>query len=162
AATSPITVTKSASSTTIASGAQLTYTIVIKNTGGAALSNLTFTDQVNGLGVIQNPPALPQLTISSTKGSCTQGGANGNLVTCNGGAVNQGQNATITITGTTPAAGTLTNTAVVDPNNSIQESNELNNTSAAVNTSVSGPPPAPLLSIQKTDGKPATGAAWAT
>jgi hypothetical protein len=29
------------------------------------------TDQVNGIGVIQNPPALPQFTITSTKGACT-------------------------------------------------------------------------------------------
>jgi uncharacterized repeat protein (TIGR01451 family) len=277
---SPLTVTKSASSNPVASGAQLTYTVVIKNTGGAAVSNVVMTDQVNGIGVIQAPPALPQLIMTSTKGSCVQGGPNGNLVTCNvggmaggetvtitirgqvtagagttlnntasvtatkssqnfttlsnatatlvtsgsggglpdltinktgptsvapsapitytltvnnigaanatgvkvvdtvpagitgigatgsslfscgvvsstvtctGGAVNQGQNATITITGTAPASGTLTNTAVVDPDNSIAETNELNNTSASVNTTVGGPPPAPLLAILKTD-----------
>ena len=33
---SPITVTKTASANPVASGAQLTYTIVVKNTGGAA------------------------------------------------------------------------------------------------------------------------------
>ena len=88
---SPITVTKSASSSTVASGAQLTYTIVIKNTGGAALKNLVLSDQINGLGVVQTPPALPQLTMTSTKGSCTQGGPNGNLVTCNGGAMAGGE-----------------------------------------------------------------------
>ena len=36
----------------------------------------------------------------------------------------------------------------------IVESNELNNTSAKVNTSVGGTPPAPLLDIKKTDGNP--------
>src|SRR3954447_6181097 len=97
AASSPITVTKSASATTIASGAQLSYTIVIKNTGGASLSNLTLTDQVNGLGVIQSPPALPQLTITSTKGSCTQGGGNGNLVTCSTGTLAGNETWTVTI-----------------------------------------------------------------
>jgi uncharacterized repeat protein (TIGR01451 family) len=280
---SPITVTKTASSNPVASGAQLTYTIVIKNTAGAALSNVVMTDQVNGLGVIQQPPALPQLIISTTKGTCTQGGPNGNVVTCNvggmtggesdtvtirgqvtsgagttlmntafvtgtksaqnfssssnetdtlvtgssggglpdltinktgptsvapgaaitytltvnnigaanatgvkvvdtvpggitgiaasgsslfscgvavstvtctGGAVNAGQNATITITGTAPSSGTLTNTAVVDPDNTITETHEDNNTSATVNTTVGGPPPAPLLDIKKTDNSP--------
>ncbi len=293
---SPIAVSKTASAGSIASGDQLAYTIVVTNTGGAALKNLVLSDQINGIGVVQTPPALPQLTITSTKGSCTQGGPNGNLVTCNGGnlaggetwtvtiggqvtagagttlnntasvtatkaaqnfttlsnavstpvtggggggvnqpdltinktgptsvapfdpitytltvnnigtanatdvkvvdtlpvgvtldststtslftcsddggspvtvtctggAVNQGQNGTITINGTAPASGSLTNTAVVDPDNAIVESNELNNTSAAVNTSVGGPAPAPLLSIEKTDGTPAPSGSWGT
>ena len=294
AASSPITVTKTPSSSQIASGGQLTYTIVVTNTGGAALSNVSMTDQVNGIGVIQNPPALPQFTITSTKGACTQGGANGNLITCNagnmaggeswtvtiggqvtagagttlnntatvtgtksattfttnsnatsvlvtqgaggglpdltinktgptsvttsspmtytltvnnigsantanvkvvdtlpsgvtlqpvspttpftttslfncssnaptdpitvtcsGGAVNAGQNGTITIYAVAPSApASITNTAVVDPDNTIVEANELNNTSAKVNTSVGGTPPAPLLDIKKTDGSP--------
>jgi uncharacterized repeat protein (TIGR01451 family) len=280
---SPLSVIKSASATSIASGGQLTYTIVVKNTGGSSVGNAVLTDQVNGIGVIQNPPALPQFQITSTKGSCTQGGPNGNLITCNGGtlaggeswtvtiggqvtagsgttlnntasvsatktsqsfttlsnavsvpvtastsnlpdltinktgpttvapnspiaytltvnnigtgnatgvkvvdtvpagvgsisasgtslfncavasqtvtctggAVNQGQNATITINGmVTLSGGTLTNTAVVDPDNTIVESNELNNTSAVVNTNIGGPPPPPLLEIKKTDGNP--------
>lgn len=280
---SPLSVVKSASATSVASGGQLTYTIVVKNTGGSSVGNAVLTDQVNGIGVIQNPPALPQFQITSTKGSCTQGGPNGNLITCNGGtlaggeswtvtiggqvtagsgttlnntasvsatktsqsfttlsnavsvpvtpsisnlpdltinktgpttvapnspisytltvnnigtgnatgvkvvdtvpagigsvtasgtslfncgvasqtvtctggAVNQGQNATITINGTvTLSAGTLTNTAVVDPDNTIVESNELNNTSATVNTDIGGPPPPSLLEIKKTDGSP--------
>ena len=82
-------------------------------------------------------------------------------MTCLGGAVNQGQNGTITINGVAPATGPLTNTAVVDPDNSITETNELNNTSAAVNTTVGGPPPPPLLDIKKTDGIPVPGS-WGT
>jgi uncharacterized repeat protein (TIGR01451 family) len=297
AASSPITVTKTPSASQVASGGQLTYTIVVTNTGGAALSNVSMTDQVNGIGVIQNPPALPQFTITSTKGACTQGGSNGNLITCNagnmaggeswtvtiggqvtagagttlnntatvtgtksattfttnsnatsvlvtqgaggglpdltinktgptavttgapmtytltvnnigsantsnvkvvdtlpsgvtlqpvspttpftttslfncssnaptdpitvtcsGGAVNAGQNGTVTINAIAPSAASgitsITNTAVVDPDNAIVESNELNNTSAKVNTSVGGTPPTALLDIKKTDGSP--------
>jgi uncharacterized repeat protein (TIGR01451 family) len=280
---SPLSVVKSASVSSVATGGQLTYTITITNTGGSSVGNAVLTDQVNGIGVIQSPPALPQLQVTSTKGSCTQGGPNGNVVTCNGGTlaggaswtvtiggqvtaganttlnntayvsatktsqsfttpsnpvsvlvtgsggnlpdltinktgpttvapsspitytltvnnigggnatgvkvvdtvpagigsisasgtslfncgvsaqtvtctggqVNQGQNATITINGTvTLTSGTLTNTAVVDPDNTIPESNEFNNTSATVNTNVGGPPAPALLEIKKTDGSP--------
>ena len=56
----------------------------------------------------------------------------------------------------------ITNTAVVDPDSTIEESNELNNTSATVNTSLVGPPPGPLLTIDKTDGKPNLPGAWDT
>ena len=284
---SPVSVVKTASANPVASGAQLTYTIVVTNLGSSKVNNVVMTDQVQGVGVIQSPPAMPQLTITSTKGSCTQGGPNGNLVTCdagtlngnqvwtvtirgqvtaannstlnntaavtgtksaqtftttgsvsvlvsggtgggnlpdltinktgptsvglnapltytltinnvgtantanvrvvdtlppgvtlaatpfettslfqcsssgspitvecNGGAVNQGQNATIKINAISPNTATppqITNTAVVDPDGTIEESNELNNTSATVNTSLIGPPPGPLLSIDKTD-----------
>jgi uncharacterized repeat protein (TIGR01451 family) len=289
---SPVSVVKSADKSTVASGDQLTYTIVITNLGGAKVDNVVMTDQVNGVGVIQNPPALPQLTITSSKGNCTQGGPNGNVVTCNlgtlagreavtitirgqvtaangtvlnntasvtgtksaqtftttgsvnvlvsggtgggalpdltinktgptsvdqganltytltvnnigtantanvkvvdtlpagvtlqatpyettslfvcdddsdvpadpitvtcvGGAVNQGQNATIKINAVAPLSGdTITNTSVVDPDNDIEESNELNNTSASVNTSLAGPPPPSPISIVKTDNNP--------
>jgi uncharacterized repeat protein (TIGR01451 family) len=288
---SPLTVTKTANPNPVASGQQLTYTITTVNTGGSKVDNVVLTDQVNGVGVIQTPPALPQLILTSTKGTCSQGGPNGNVVTCNagalasgeqwtvtirgqvtasngttlnntasvtgtrsaqnfttnatvsvlvqntgvgslpdlslnktgpssvptsspmtytltvnnigtvnatgvkvvdtvpagvtgiaasgtslftcgvagqtvtctGGAVNAGANATITITGTSPAAaGTITNTAVVDPDNAIAEANELNNTSATVNTSVGSPPAPPLLEIKKTDGNPAPDGTWWT
>jgi uncharacterized repeat protein (TIGR01451 family) len=294
---SPVSVVKTASSNPVASGAELTYTIVVTNLGSSKVDNVVMTDQVNGVGVIQNPPALPQLTITSSKGTCTQGGPNGNLVTCNagtlngrqvwtvtirgqvtassgttlnntasvtgtksaqtftttgsvsvlvsggtgggdplpdltlnktgptsvalgapltytltvnnvgsantanvrvvdtlpagvtlaatpfettslfacvssgtpitvvcdGGAVNKGQNATLKINAISPSTTPptqITNTAVVDPDNTIVESNELNNTSATVNTSLEGPPPEPQLSIKKSDGKPDQTGTW--
>ncbi|MCA1683902.1 MAG: DUF11 domain-containing protein, partial [Actinobacteria bacterium] len=72
-------------------------------------------------------------------------------VVCTGGAVNQGQNATITLNVVAPASGSLTNTAVVDPDSAIAEGNELNNTSATVNTAVTTTPAAGSLSIVNTD-----------
>ena len=45
---SPITVVATASASQVPSGGQLTYTIVVTNTGGAALSSVSLTDQVNG------------------------------------------------------------------------------------------------------------------
>jgi uncharacterized repeat protein (TIGR01451 family)/fimbrial isopeptide formation D2 family protein len=119
---SPITVTKTASSSPVASGAEETYTIVVKNTAGGTISNVVLTDQVNGLGVIQTPPALPQLIITTTKGSCTQGGANGNLVSCSAGTMAGGESFTVTIRGqvTAGAGTTLNNTASVTGTKSAQ------------------------------------------
>ena len=86
-----------------------------------------------------NEPALPHPPTAVT-------------VTCDGGAVNTGANGTITINATSPAvAGVITNTASVDPDNTIAESNELNNTSALVNTQVGAAPPLAPLTIDKTD-----------
>src|SRR5262249_16649985 len=49
------------------------------------------------------------------------------------------------------ATGTITNTAVVDPDDTIPESNELNNSSALVNTSVVASTATGPLTINKTD-----------
>ncbi len=271
---SPISLTNSDSPDPVASGAELTYTITVVNTGGSKITEVVLTDQLNGVGGIGVPP---QLVITSTRGSCTQSatlvtcsagaiegggawfvsirgivtaaggttinntasvtatrsaqnftttttattlvtGAGGSLlpdltvaktgptsvlvsspisyfltinnlgtenatgvkvvdtvpagltgisasgtslfscsvfgqtVTCAGGAVNQGSNATITINATAPAAtGSLTNTASVDPDNAIAEGNELNNTSALVNTAVVSSLPQSILAINLTD-----------
>jgi len=275
---SPVTISDVDSPDPVASGGQLTHTITVVNTGGAKISNVVLSDQLNGVGGIGVPP---QLQLASTRGSCQQtgnlvtcnagtiegngswvvsirgivtapngsvlnntvavsgtksaqnftttntvttnvssgGGAlpdlsinktgptsvpinspmtytltvnnggtqnatdikvvdtvpadltitsvtgtslftclppyTGNTVTCTGGAVNAGSNATITINATTPpavpATPTITNTAVVDPENSIPESNELNNTSALVNTLITPAVTTPPLSVDITD-----------
>ncbi len=136
--------------TSVAPNAAMAYTLTVNNLGTANTSNVRVVDTL---------PTGVALTSTSTTSlfTCTSAGtpATHVTVTCDGGAVNQGQNATITLNATSPAAtGTITNTAVVDPDNAIQESNELNNTSATVNTSVGGPPPTPLLTIAKTDNNP--------
>ncbi|HLA82014.1 MAG TPA: CARDB domain-containing protein, partial [Thermoleophilia bacterium] len=283
---SPFSITKTDSADPVESGAVLTYTITVVNTASAKVDNVIMTDQVNHLGSLTDPPALPQLSLTSTKGNCTQsyfqayylvscsagslrGGeswtvtisgkvtapsgmtinntasvtgtksaqnftssttattqvannpsspladltvnkagpsnvvagspllytltvnntgaanatdirvvdtlpagvaltsASGNslfvctpagpipppvTVVCDGGRVNAGSNATITINATAPAAlGPITNTAVVDPNQTIPESNDLNNTSAAITTTVTSAPAPAALTITKTD-----------
>ena len=275
--TSPLAVTVTASPSPVASGAELTYSITIVNTGGAAVDDVVVTDQLNGVGGIGVPP---QLALTTTVGSCSQsslkvtcnigtlpgrgsvtitirgivtaadgetlnntisvtatksaqnfttsttiqvlvqGGSSSPLpdlsisktgpssvvqsepltyiltvnntgtanatdirvidtlpagvgvclcrldqpfrlfrfwgdpitITCEGGAVNQGSNATITINATAPGStGSIANTAVVDPDNTIPESNELNNTSATVGTSVTSGPATQGLTITKVD-----------
>ena len=68
---SPVTVSIVDSPDPVASGAQLLYTITIVNTGGAKITNMVLSDQVNGVAGIGVPP---QLQLSSTRGSCTQSG----------------------------------------------------------------------------------------
>jgi uncharacterized repeat protein (TIGR01451 family) len=137
--------------TSVPVNSPMTYSLIVNNKGAAnatgvkvvdtlplGLSNVTHS--TTSLFVCTNDePALPHPPTVIT-------------VTCEGGLVNAGANGTITINALSPeAAGQITNTASVDPDNTIQENNELNNSSALVNTSVGAPPPQSPLSILKTD-----------
>lgn len=138
-----LSVTK-AGPTTVGTSAPMTYTVTVNNTGNLNAMNVKVVDTV--------PAGLTGITAAGT--SLFTCGVVGQTVTCTGGAVNQGSNATITINATSPAtAGSITNTAVVDPDDTIEELNELNNTSALVDTLVTDapPPPLPYLTIDKTD-----------
>jgi uncharacterized repeat protein (TIGR01451 family) len=106
----------------------MTYTLTVSNQGGVNATDIVVMDSV--------PAALTGVTATGTSlFQCTVDGSN--VVTCTGGAVNAGSNATITINAIAPLIETtLTNTAVVDPENLIAEGSELNNTSALVNTAV--------------------------
>ena len=128
--------------TSVQASTPMTYTLTVNNQGGQNATGVKVVDTV--------PAGLSG--VSATGTSLFVCSVAGLTVTCNGGAVNQGSNATITINATAPSAlGTITNTAVVDPDNTIAESNELNNTSALVNTQVTAAPPPPQLSIDLTD-----------
>ena len=128
--------------TSVVMNAAMTYTLTVNNTGAQNATDIRVIDTV--------PAGLTGITASGT--SLFVCGVAGQTVTCDGGAVNQGSNATITINAFAPnAVGQITNTAVVDPDNTIAESNELNNTSALVNTQVTDLPDPPALSINITD-----------
>jgi uncharacterized repeat protein (TIGR01451 family) len=128
--------------TSVAVSTPMTYTLTVNNTGGSNATNIRVVDTV--------PAGLTALSATGT--SLFTCGISGQTVTCDGGAVNQGSNATITINATTPALpSTLTNTAVVDPDNAIAEANELNNTSALVNTEVTEAPGLAPISVNITD-----------
>ena len=123
--------------TVVNTSSPMTYTLTVNNIGTANATNVKVVDTV--------PSGLT--AVSATGTSLFNCSVSGLTVTCTGGAVNAGANATITINATSPStAGSITNTAVVDPDNTIPESNELNNTSALVNTQVTStaPPPAPF------------------
>lgn len=109
-APSPVAVSISAPST-VQTGSELTYTIVVRNTGGASITEVVMTDTVNGLsGSFDGNQQTNQLALSSTVGTC---GQSGNTVTCNIGTLAGRQSATITIRGTVVASAgtTLNNTA---------------------------------------------------
>lgn len=130
--------------TSVVAGAPMTYTLTVNNQGATNATDVVVVDNVPAdlTGVTAVGTSLFDCTVSPT-----------NSVTCTGGAVNAGSNATITINAIAPAVagGTLTNTAVVDPEDHIVESNELNNTSALVNTLVVEQPPTDPISINITD-----------
>ena len=136
---SPLAVTKSASPSPVASGAEITYTIAIINTGGAKVDKVVMTDQLNGVGGIGTPP---QLVLTSTRGSCSQSGLK---VTCNIGTIPGGGSATITIRGIVTAANgtTLNNTASVTGTKSAQNFTTTASVQTLVQNSSALPPGRP-------------------
>ena len=109
-APSPVAVSISAPSS-VQTGSELTYTIVVRNTGGSTITEVVMTDTVNGLsGSFDGNQQTNQLALESTVGTC---GQSGNTVTCNVGTLAGRQSATITIRGTVVASAgtTLNNTA---------------------------------------------------
>jgi uncharacterized repeat protein (TIGR01451 family) len=133
--------------TSVVLASPMTYTLTVNNTG---------TQNATGIRVVDTLPAgVTFVSAAPTSLFVCSLGLDGQTVTCDDGAVNQGSNATITINATSPAViptpAFVTNTAVVDPDNTIAESNELNNTSALVNTQITNLPEPPALSINITD-----------
>ena len=145
---SPITVTIVDTPDPVASGAQLLYTITMVNVGGAKVTNVVLSNQVNGIGGIGMPP---QLQITSTRGSCTQ---SGNLVNCNGGAIEGMGTWVVTIRGVvTAASGTVINeTATVSGTKSAQNFT----TTSTATTLVSGGSGTPLPDLTIAKAGPTT------
>ncbi len=108
-AANPLTIDKTSGPNPVASGGELTYTIVVKNTGGAKVTEVTLTDVVSGMTGID---ATNRLDLTSTVGTC---GQTGNAVTCSAGTLAGFQSWTVTIRGivTAPNGTTLNNTANV-------------------------------------------------
>lgn len=128
---------------TIADGSTVVYQLTVNNTGNA---NAVDIDLINTL-----PDGTSPVSVTATSlFACTDDDAL--TVTCTGGRVNAGSNATISITALVadPDDGSqMKNTAVVDPWDAIDESDELDNTGALV--SVNGTRPAQTgLTIVKT------------
>ena len=140
----PVAVTNTDSPDPVVAGGELTYSITAVNTGGAKVSNVVLTTQLNGVGGIGSPP---KFVLTSTRGSCTQ---TVNLVNCSAGTIEGFGSWTVTIRGIVTASGgtTINNTVTVTGNKSAQ-----NWTSTATATTLvqgANGTPLPDLTIAKT------------
>ncbi len=106
----------------------ITYQLTVNNSGGVNAVDVR---------VVNNLPA--GMSVASASGNslfaCSSAGL---TTTCTGGRVNAGSNATITIVanpGFHAAGAQLKDTAVVDPYDTVDELNELNNTGSLVSVS---------------------------
>jgi uncharacterized repeat protein (TIGR01451 family) len=120
------------------------YDLTVNNAGSAHATEVTVINTLPGGFSFLSASGTSLFVCANTPpGSLT--------VTCTGGRVNAGTNATITINAKSGAdPGPFKNTAVVDPYNEIAESNELNNTGSLVSAKPA-PPAQTDLTITKTD-----------
>jgi uncharacterized repeat protein (TIGR01451 family) len=100
-------ITKTVSSGTIHAGEQITYAVIITNTGASAATNVILTDTLPAgiTGIISSTEGLTGVSCSGTTN-----------IACSAPSLSAGAVATLTITGTVDAAlaaGTITNTAGV-------------------------------------------------
>jgi uncharacterized repeat protein (TIGR01451 family) len=88
--TSNLSITKTASAGSVTRGDPLTYTITVNNSGNAAATNVTVSDNLPNLA----NGTLAIGTITSTQGTCT---TTGDTINCTIGTVNANSTVTITI-----------------------------------------------------------------
>jgi uncharacterized repeat protein (TIGR01451 family) len=98
-----LSVQKTDSPDPVSVGQELTYTVTVTNEGPSPAGAVTLTDTL--------PASVTFGSADASQGSCLQMGA---TVTCDLGELAPTAEATVTITVTPVAAGTITNTATVD------------------------------------------------
>jgi len=124
-----LTISKVDSPDPVAGGANLTYTLTVGNSGIAAASDVKVVDTLPSGATFVSASGDHSFTCSYSS----------NKVTCTRGSIAAGTTATIAIKvkfGASSCGMTVTNTAKVDPDNGIDESNEDNNETDGVGTSV--------------------------
>ncbi|WP_305852048.1 ExeM/NucH family extracellular endonuclease [Tolypothrix sp. PCC 7910] len=122
-----LTISQSDAPDPVVVGNTLTYTLTVGNSGNA---------NANGITVQYTLPDGVTFSGTTVSNGFTAS-QSGNTITFSGGSINAGSNATLAIAVIPNTVGTLNSgTAVVDPNNTIVESNETNNTAAAITTTV--------------------------
>lgn len=133
---------------TAGTGNILTYTITVSNNGNA---------NATGVNVDFNlPTGIDIISIPQSSGFQAQIlPPNSSKISFTNGSINAGSNATLTVRVVPYNAGVLTSgTAVIDPTNTITESNENNNTATAVSTTVN--PGLPNLNVGTSTPRPIT------
>jgi predicted extracellular nuclease len=126
-------------------GQPFTYTLAASNSGDAAATNVPLSFTLPTGVTYGSAGTTNNFTVSQS----------GNVVLFTGGELTPSNSATLTVTVSAQASGSITvqpGAAVVDPANTIAESNETNNSSAATITTTVGaanqPPAAPTLTDQ--------------
>ncbi|QMW01407.1 beta strand repeat-containing protein [Spirosoma foliorum] len=120
------------------------YSLVVSNSGNASASSISAQFAL---------PTSTSATFNSTVDAAGfTGNQSGGIVSFSGGTLAAGASTTLTVNVTPTVTGALqSGTALVDPSNSIAESNETNNSAAAVTTTVGAgnfPPVAPAFTNQ--------------
>ncbi len=124
-----LSINKSASPNPVLVGSNLTFQLVVTNTGTLSATNVMVTDTL--------PANVTFVSATPSQGSCNQVAG---VVKCSLGNLLGGARATINIVVVPTAVGALSNTATVAGNES--ESNTTNNSSTANVTVTSSAPPA--------------------
>ena len=115
-AAADLVVTMTGSPNSLAYGSNLTYTIVVTNSGEIAAENVRLNDTLlSGTGVI---------SINTTRGSC----AGNRFITCDFSTLDPGASATVTLVVRPPAVATMINTATATT--TTPEAATANNTAA--------------------------------
>ncbi|MBD2342645.1 choice-of-anchor Y domain-containing protein [Anabaena subtropica] len=129
-----LTISLSDSPDPVTVGNNLTYTLNVSNSGTGNASGVVVDFTLpTGLSVVGVPGV--------SNGFAYTGTTNG-VARFTGGSVNAGSNGILTVQVNPTRAGNLTSgIAVVDPDNTITEINESNNTAAAINTTVNNNAP---------------------
>ena len=109
--------------TTAFVGQQGNFNLAVTNSGPAAAANVVVTDTL--------PPTMQFVSATPSQGSCS----GTTTVTCNLGALNNGANATITLTVQFLSSGSTTNTASVSAAPQ-PDTNPANNASTTANINV--------------------------
>jgi uncharacterized repeat protein (TIGR01451 family) len=162
------------------SAGQITYTVVVVNTGASPATGVTVIDTLENGAVFtcgsptvspgnqcntSDPNANNVVTFVSASGNggfvcapSTTGSPAVTDVVCTGGTVPASSGTTISITvSTTPGCSYILNRAVADPTSSVAESNEANNVGYAQTACGAGAAtPTPLATLTATAGTTAT------
>jgi uncharacterized repeat protein (TIGR01451 family)/CSLREA domain-containing protein len=113
-----LSVTNEDSPNTVVAGGNVTYTLTVSNGGPSGASGVGLSDPL--------PATASLVSVTATQGTCDEVGA----VVCQLGNIPSGGTATVTIVARLSTAGSVTNTATVDGNET--DTDLTNNTASAI------------------------------
>jgi hypothetical protein len=157
-----LTASLTASADTVAGGAEVTYTLTVRNVGQQAFREfggnvVYFNAPASGIAVLQTlPPGATFRSVTPSGGfSCANVAP---VVSCTGGSLESGASASIAVRVSAPlGAGSFASTASIDPTNSIVERDDQNNTAT---TTIVVPQPDLVMRVVTSDTTVEDGATY--